>query len=174
VTVRIEGAVVAPHRADGRSWNGGLWDLAGGALQGVGGDVLPKSYNDLLSSLASMELAGVERPSVFGDALLEGSDGKSVPAASLATRDNPVDDFAVAWPTPAVFSNVDLASDVRIRVEAWNKNDHGDDIIGVAELNSADLAAARDSRRPYPVNVAGQTNNQLLYVTASVQAESSP
>jgi hypothetical protein len=171
VSVRVEGAVIAPHRADGRSWNGGWWDLGLDAWQGLGAGALPRSYGDLISSLANLELSGVERPNVYGDVLLESNDGQHLQPSPLATRDAPVKDLVVAWPMPADFPHVDLTEDVRVGVQVWNRNGDGDDFIGVAEINSADLTAARDAQRPYPVNVAAQTNNQLLYVNISVRAE---
>lgn len=166
VRVSILGALIAPGKADGRTWDGP-------------GRVDPDAMNRVVSSLArrnpyaaaagvvaSLSMDALAKPDPYGYAQLFAPNAVSEVQLPLRYRDT----FTPSW-SDAEFSDVPLRNGVRIRVTLIDKDLAADDFIGTVELTRDDLRAALRAGNVYPVQVAAQSANQLLFVNISVAAE---
>ncbi len=74
------------------------------------------------------------------------------------------------WPGPG-WHHVPVEPNMRLRVNLFDEDLFNDDPIGTAEINYEDIVAALQAGEVYQVNVANQTQNQLLFVGISVVPE---
>ena len=82
------------------------------------------------------------------------------------------DTYTPIWPSPTPgWSQVPLISDLRFRFNLFDEDLVNDDPIGVAEVNYADVVAALKDGHIFQVELAAQTNNQLLFVAMSVMPQ---
>jgi hypothetical protein len=166
VHVSILGALIGPSKADGRPWDGP-------------GHVDPESMSKVISALAKTNAYAAATTVVLGlsmDALSKPDPygyAELLAPNPVARVDLPLmykDTFTPGW-SSAEFSDVALRKGARIRVTLVDKDLSNDDLIGTVELTRNDLRAALEAGTVYPVRVAEQSANQVLFINVSVAPE---
>jgi hypothetical protein len=172
VTVELDGAYIAPGKADGTQWD-------------VGGSVDPAIARDIATALgatnpvaalasvfAGPAVEALEKPDPFGTAMMTITGVPGTFLQPLSSEASPMKDtFAPQWPGPPTWTGVPIDSDIRLRVDLWDADVFDNDSIGVAELNSADLRAALAAKKIIGVRVDDQPPGRILLLTLSVRAE---
>jgi hypothetical protein len=129
------------------------------------------SFAAVETLLGDPSLNAITRPDPFGFAVLMAPRyAHSGYVVGLSSRDtNDEDTFTPRWQPRITWPGVPLSDDTRILVELWDEDVDPEDLIGVAEISAVDLTEALEAKEPYPVEVADQTNNQLLFLKIAVR-----
>lgn len=165
VRIAIVGAVIGPSKIDRRPWDGSA-DVQAGIKSVASALGRANPYAAATSVLATLANKGTQPPDVMGYAELYQRGARSGTELPMLYRDS----YTPMWPD-AEFRGVDLDRDVRIRVALIDKDIVENDPIGVAEIPHADIEAALASAAIYPVRVAEQTANQILFINIAVSEE---
>jgi hypothetical protein len=120
-------------------------------------------YAGVVAILAGPATAALEKPDAGGTAELYVHG--QVTSISLNKRQ---DSFTPEW--DAQWPGVVLDSSVRLRVRLVDLDLQYNDDIGSFDLSYADLQEAYRRQTNYPVRVAEQTHNQVLFASISVVA----
>lgn len=166
VRVAILSALIGPSKADGHTWDGPGHVSPETSRKVVGALAAANPYAAAAAVLAGLSMGALEKPDPYGYAEL-------IVAGRSARLELPMtfrDTFTPQW-AGAEFAGVPLRDNARIRVTLIDKDLEDDDPIGTVELAAEDLRAALHSGHVYPVQVADQSQNQLLFVSVSVSAE---
>lgn len=172
VVVTIEGAMIGPTKAGGDSW-----DFDGAGLDANSKAQLAKAligsnpYAEAAAILSGPIVQTVSKPDPYGKATLEGAGLEGMERVLAAKEEAVQDTFTPIWPHRAEWTGVRLNRDVRIRLELKDDDLFEDDPIGVAILNTDHLRAALEAKTVYHVEVADQTQNQILFVDIAVRPE---
>jgi hypothetical protein len=172
VTVRFEGALVGPGKVDHTTWDESTSDIPQAAWDGLTQALAAANpYAAVVTLMAGPLLAPVAKPDPYGTVSVDGVGVASQIQDLVPMASAPQDSFVVVAPSPPGWTGVRLDKDIRFRVHLLDSDLVYDDEIGVATINTDDLKAALEERKIHHVNVAGQTNNQLLFVDVSVFEE---
>jgi hypothetical protein len=85
--------------------------------------------------------------------------------------ETPQDTYRVDWSPPATWRHVWLTDFTRVRLHVEDEDGVRRDEIGTVDIGAEQLQAALQMRRVLQVNVADQSNRQLLFVGVAVIAE---
>jgi hypothetical protein len=173
VTVEIVDAVIAPGKHDGTDWDG-LGSVDPSVSQAITVALVgPNPLADVLSALTNPALAAVDKPDPYGSAQLTVY-GMITDWVALATSDDAVPNtFTPIWPYDWHYQNIPIDTDVRIRIDLWDKDLIDDDPIGSVVVNSNDLKAALAAQKKLEVQVSDQSD-QLLFVGINVVEQLGP
>lgn len=173
VRVSIIDATAGVGKADGDQWDG-LGQVPVDLVGSVAGALVGKSpYVAIGRILAPFALGAFEKPDPTGWAeVLSHGD----PVGRVALRASQEDTFNPQWQgvdgrAPS-FGRVPLSEGTRIRVQLVDDDEPlDDDQMGIFEINYQDLVAALEAQQVHHVNVAEQTNRQILFVGIAVMPE---
>lgn len=166
VTVSIVGALIGPGKADGRTWDGPGHIDANAMGSVVGALAKANAYMAAAAVVGALSMDAFSKPDPYGYADLLAPNQIARVALPLTYKDT----FTPSWPG-AELRNVPLRDGVRIRITLIDKDLSNDDPMGTVELNRNDLMAALEAGAVYPVRVAEQSANQVLFINVSVLAE---
>jgi hypothetical protein len=172
VTIEIVGATVAPFKADQTPWDG-IGTINEEVIEGLGKALASTNpYTSVIAYLAGPIVNGAldafDKPDPYGNAKVFVSGSWSAPI-TLASRDGAIDDtFTPQWSDPPSWNHIPLDSNLRVQVSLTDADLSNDDGIGVAEIPHDEIVAALTGQTIRQVNVATQTQNQLLFVGISV------
>jgi hypothetical protein len=164
VDVEFRGALIGPSKFGGAAWDG-LGRLDGSAQEGLAQALAAVDpHAAVLSFFTNPALAALERPEPFGHvrATVNGIVVQQLDL-TLSQRDT----LTPLWSNERL-SRVPLVVDTRLEVELYDKDLVNDDAMGAATLKASDIAAALRVGTLHHVRVAGQTNNQVLFIDISV------
>jgi hypothetical protein len=174
VTVQIVSATIGPSKFGGGKWHGfgqveqGLINkIAVGLAAETGG------FSLVLSALSTPALQN-SAPDPWGWVEVA-IDGEFMPPLKHAFYANSKEIIRKTF-TPSFqnceYTNVPLNEGTRFKVNLWNNHSilGKDEPIGVAEINMKDLVTALEAQKIYQVQVADQTQNQLLFLGIEVRA----
>lgn len=174
VNFTILGAIVAPNKITGKNW-----DISIGLNQTVGNlvsdMVIPGS--GLLASAAISVIGkdaakGKSAPDVIGYIVQTGPTTKKIGQKAFTplvlssrnynfTKDSYIPSFNTGYNGWPIFENT------RFRIKLWDKDFSDNDNIGTVELNIDDIKKAIKAKKPIWINVADQSQNQLLFISLS-------
>jgi hypothetical protein len=170
VTVELQSALIGPGKLDHTSWDGNgemvsteIWSNLASALAGA------SPYTAAAGLLVNPVLAGTRAPDAMGTARLDIGQSVGQPLILADASSNIEDSYSPSWATPALWGNVPLDQNVRIKVDLTDEDLLNHDSIGVAEINSSHLVDALAAGKVYHVPVADQTNQQILFLGISVR-----
>ena len=167
VRVSLHGVTIAMGKFDGTMWDG-PGHVPAGQLQRLGlalGATNP--YAVVISILGEPVNQALEKPEVFGQAMLVTGAGYGPPTQLSARRDTFTPDFG----GPPSWSGVPLNGTVRLSVTLTDDDLFFPDPMGSFQLNERDLVQALREGRVAQIRVAEQTSNQILFAAISVMGE---
>jgi hypothetical protein len=165
VNVDIRGALIAPTKVGGSAWDG-FGRLDGTAQLGLHQALrMVNPYAAAADFLANPTIAAIERPEPMGTVRAT-VNGTQVAALELPMAYS--DTFTPLW-SGARVSRLALTADTRVEVELIDKDLVKNDPMGAATITTSDVAAALRVGTVHHVNVAEQTNNQILFVDISAE-----
>jgi hypothetical protein len=173
VTVIFEGAVIGLGKVDHDPWD---FDL-GGAVPEAAWTELAKAltnsnpYGAVLGLFAQPLLQPVAKPDPYGMVTVEGQGVRSESQWLAELGYEMKDTFRPAFPQRPRWTGVPLDRDIRFTVQLLDEDLLEHDNIGTATINMDDVKAALAAKQVFHVNVAGQTDNQLLFFDISVLPE---
>lgn len=178
-TVMVESALVNAKKFDDRCWDPGCdEEQTRAAFQkcaAIAGMLDPpdKLYYDAFAVLAPMAMGVWSNPDTYGHAYVFSNGAYSAPVTLTVQRNK--DNLTPQWGVQ--FSHVVLSPNSALRLEFWDADPdipftNGDDPMGIVTISGEELMQAAQGRRTHRVNVAKQTNNQVLFVNISVLPES--
>jgi len=166
-SVSLVGVTIGPGKSDGSQWDGFFSMPAGLALEVARDMDAPNDYVvtlDLLNRVSQ----GLAKPDIYGETqLLVGG----TLASSLVLPLGAEDSFTPTW-NRIGWQHVPLDEDVRLRVSLMDEDMTSDDPVGVFELSTAELRAAMNAGSVLQVDVAAQTQQQVLFCAIAVSKES--
>lgn len=166
-SVSLVGVTIGPGKSDGSQWDGFFSMPAGLALEVARNMEAPNDYMVTLD-LLNRASQGLAKPDIYGETqLLVGG----TVASSLVLPLGAEDSFSPTW-THIGWQHVPLDEDVRLRVSLMDEDMTSDDPVGVFELSTADLRAAMNAGTVLQVDVAAQTQQQVLFCAIAVAKES--
>lgn len=173
VRVTMIGATIGVGTKDGKQWDG-PGQVPEALLSTVAGMLARKNpYVQIGSYLASLTIDLFEEPDPRGWAeVLNGA----TPVSRVILKPTEEDTLTPQWQDtqgqPPSLARVPLNAGTRIRVYLLDDDDPmPNDPIGECELRYQDLVEALEAQQVHHVNVAEQTNNQLLFVGIRVIPE---
>lgn len=177
-TVLVESALLNAKKFGDRCWDPGCnEDQTRDAFQRCAKiasllDPTDKLYYDALAVLGPMALGVWSNPDTYGHASIF-SNGAYSPPVTL-TVDRNKDSLTPQWGVQ--FTHVSLSPSSALRLEFWDADPdipltNGDDSMGIVTISGDELLKAAQERRTHSVNVAKQTNDQVLFVNISVLPE---
>ena len=170
-TVDFHGALIGPAKIDRSTWDGNsaISETNWTALLALTSQTAP--FGGLVDFLADLAMSTLHKPDPFGYVELDRGNGYDPEfQQDLATKeDNTEDTFQPMWPTPVPgYTNVPFIEDTRIRTTLWDEDLINDDSVGVAVIRFDHILAAYLDEGVYWVNVADQTQQQLLMLAIEV------
>jgi hypothetical protein len=166
VRVSIIGALIAPSKTDGRTWDGPGRVPIETTNKVVSALAAANPYAAVAGVVANLAMSTLDKPDPYGYAELLGPGL----AGSVELPMSYIDTLTPSW-QGADFIQVPLRSGARIRITLIDKDLSHDDPIGTVELSNRDLREALEAGNIVPVRVAEQSNSQILFINVSVAAE---
>jgi hypothetical protein len=170
VTIAPEAVWVSACRSDKSRWdgNGSVPDATWQDVVAVAAAPTPSAVLEIFAKWANEgfsapDLKGVIELEVDGQVLAE------CPFPELAQ-----DNFTAPFPSECRFEGIPFDGDVRLKIRLLDADLWNDDPIAPFTLAKQDLVEALGSGKAFPVKVAEQTNNEVLFATVSVSAYGGP
>jgi hypothetical protein len=172
VNISILSAVIGPSKVGDQKWDTGFGSLKG--LAPLASLVVPFSgmiTTSVVSGLIGKAPQGNSAPDVFGTAQFIGNIDMD-PSSSLL---KPLDlaTFKTLTKnsyTPGLkgeYKSWPMYKDTRLRIELKDKDFAEHDLIGKVEITRSDVELAIKTGKPIYINVAEQSQNQLLFIQIS-------
>lgn len=172
LVIYLNDAIIGPgNKTEGAQWDGPgdvspeVWEAVNTALLG------PNPFNDVLAYFETAAVQALGRPDPFGYAEIAAGGGYDYPIELWSIADNYEDTLTPAFPPNSGWVGVPLSDGLRIRVHLDDEDLANNDPIGTAEITAADIVAALRAGDVHHVNVAGDTNDAILFISISVFAE---
>ena len=170
-SVDFHGALIGPAKSDRTTWDGNsaISDADWATLLALNPSTAP--YGELAGFLADLAMSTLYKPDPFGYMELNRGNGYDPELLQhLATEGNNIQDsFQPMWPSPLTgYTGVPFNEDMRIRTRLWDKDLLNNDPIGAAVIGFDHILEAYLDEGVYWVNVADQTQQQLLMLAIEV------
>jgi hypothetical protein len=174
VKIQIESALIGPGKADGTNWDGpGRIDPK--TVQGVGG-IMSQVATGVFAGgpagalvavtpfVAGPTMSLTAKPDTFGTVDANWRGGTA--SVKLPKQQ---DTITPTWAVP--LEHIKLTEELKLRITLKDKDLVNDDDMGVAILDYRDVVAALENGKVYPVAVGSQTQNQVLFISITVERE---
>jgi len=168
VTIVVLDAVIGPGKADG-----GLWDGWGNVPVDVAAELAAVVdagiTSQILNFVTSVAMQTLEKPDPNGYIQLNEGWGYGEKVWLASDTTNTEDTFTPVWPDGGKgWGDVPFTEEVKVKIALFDEDVANDDDIGVAVMNYDDFLEAWAAKEKFYVNVADQTQNQLLLVGIEV------
>ena len=161
LNIDILGALLGPGKVDRSEWDGvgnvpdEIWLTVAILVE------MP--VQDVLDWLSTSTVQTLSKPDPYGTVEIDLGGGWEQPV-ELAARTNTFQPLF----DDASYVGLDAAAEMRLKVELWDEDVFLDDPVGAVIISRAQIDAARDAGGSYWVNVASQSNGQIVYVQIAV------
>lgn len=171
VDIAFLGALIAPTKHDSRTWDA-TFGFKKVPTQNLASLLMPGvAQATIVQTILEGAPKGSVAPDVIGTIKQVGETSKGYESIAstpiglatrlTVTRDSYTPVFTTEYQSWPIFKTT------RFRIRLWDKDLSDNDAIGTVEITPDDIQKAIDAGTPVWINVADQSQNQLLYIQIS-------
>ena len=165
VTITLTGATIGPVKMGGQPWDGLPSKKGAKVATQVAKALLSKTpHGAVMSILAGPAMLGIKFPDPVGyvELYVNGVMRRRMPLRKRRNTLTPL------W--NIVFKDVPIKSS-HLRISLMDKDFAHDDAMGTAQIGQIEFEASLADGKVHQVNIADQTNSQILFVSIIVLPE---